>query len=146
MKKIQFLIMGCILALFSSCRQVPLTAPELQSTDSLMQQWVDVWNAGDVEAITALFAADAWVVTDTAFTGIEDLKAGFILPAAPLLRNLSCQKLSEMIDVNMAYQSGSYKHEWVKNDTVVGKASGHYILVWKKQEDQTWKLAFFQTT
>ncbi|MFH1121648.1 MAG: nuclear transport factor 2 family protein [Bacteroidota bacterium] len=116
-------------ALFSSCRQAPSATPELQSTDSLAQLWVDVWNAGDIDAITASFAEDALVVTDTAYTGIEDLKAGFILPAAPMLRNLSCKKLSELTGDNMAYQSGSYKHEWVVNDTVIGKAAGYYTLV-----------------
>lgn len=145
MKENQLFGLVLMVILFSSCSQAPVTTAKLESTDSIAQMWVDVWNAGDVDGITALFAADAIVITDTAFTGINDLKAGFILPAAPMLRNLSCQKLNEAISDNMAYQSGSYKHEWVKNDSVVGQANGYYSIVWKKQEDESWKLVAFHT-
>ena len=145
MKRNQLFIMGLMVIVFSSCSQAPETTTKLESTDSIAQMWVDVWNAQDVDGITAMFKADAIVLTDTAYYGINDLKAGFILPAAPMMRNLSCQKLNEAISEDMAYQSGSYKHEWVKGDSLVSQASGYYSMVWEKQEDQSWKLIAFHT-
>lgn len=145
MKRNQLIGLVLIVILFSSCSQAPVTSAKLESTDSIAQMWVDLWNAGDIDGITALFAENAVVVTDTAFTGINDLKAGFILPAAPVLRNLTCTKVSEAIGEDMACQSGSYIHDWVKNDSVVGNAKGFYSIVWKKQEDKSWKLVAFHT-
>lgn len=145
MKRNQLLIVVLLVILFSSCSKAPVSTAKLESTDSIAQMWVDVWNAGDIDGITAQFAENAVVVTDTAYTGIKDLKAGFILPAAPILRNLTCTKVSEAMGEDMAYQAGSYKHEWVKNDSVVGNASGFYSIVWKKQEDKSWKLVAFHT-
>jgi ketosteroid isomerase-like protein len=137
MKGNQLLILVLLMLMFSACSKAPVTTSKLESTDSIVQMWVDVRNAGDIDGITALFAENAVVVTDTAYTGIYDLKAGFIFPAAPILRNLTCTKVSEAIGEDMAYQAGFFKHEWVKNDSVVGNASGFYSIVWKKQEDKS---------
>lgn len=137
--------MALFLLALSACKLSPETQPALQTTDSLSQLWIDAWNAKDVDAIAACFTADAIIITDTAYVGIEALKTGFILPAAPIFRNLSCLKINESVSGDLAYQSGSYKHEWVINDTTIQNASGYYSMVWKKQDDKSWKLIAFHT-
>lgn len=145
MKRNLLLLIALLVILISACNQAPEMAADIQTTDSLSQAWTDLWNSADVDGITGLFTKDAVVITDTALISQDAIKTGFILPAAPILSNLICQKLNEAISGEMAYQSGSYKHDWVKNDTLIGKAAGYYTLVWKKQEDKSWKVVAFQT-
>jgi len=145
MKTKNLVILSLLAAVFASCKQTPEISIKLQSTDSLVQLWTDAWNTHDVEAITACYAEDAITITDTVFTGVDAIKTGFILKAAPIFADLSCQKIKEMIDNEIAYQSGSYTHNWILNDTTTEKAQGYYTMVWKKMEDKTWKLILFHT-
>ena len=145
MKAKPSLIVFFILALFSACRQTPETSTRLQSTDSLAQLWIDAWNARDMEAITTCFSPDALLITDTVYKGLEDIKAGFITPAVPVFRNLTCTKLGEQISDDLAWQSGRYTHEWIKKDSTIEKASGYYSMVWNKQADKSWSLVVFHT-
>ena len=145
MKAKNLLVLLLVAALLASCSQTPETTVKLQSTDSLVQLWTDAWNARDVEAITACYAEDAITITDTVLTGVDAIKTGFILKAAPIFANLSCQKINEKIDTDLAYQSGSYNHDWIINDTTVENASGYYSMIWKKMEDNSWKLLLFHT-
>ena len=145
MKTKHLVILSLLVALFASCSPAPEASVKLQSTDSLVQVWTDSWNARDVEAIASCYAADAINITDTVLTGVDAIKAGFILKATPIFANLSCQKIMEMIDNDLAYQSGSYTHDWILNDTTTEKARGYYSMVWKKIENHSWKMVLFQT-
>lgn len=133
-----------VLAL-SACKQSPETQPALQTTDSLSQMWIDAWNVKDVDAIAACFTQDALLITDTAYIGIDAIKSEFILKAAPYFQNLSCKKIYESISGAMAYQAGSYNHEWIINDSTVEQAKGYYTMVWKMVDDKTWQMVVFQT-
>lgn len=145
MKTTFLIFMSILLVSFSACQQAKEATTELQTTDSLSQLWIDAWNAADVDAITSLFTADAQLVTDTLLIGRETIKAGFVLPAAPIFRNLTCKKLNEQISGDLAYLSGSYAHEWLQKDSSVVQAKGYYSMVWKKQDDKSWKVVQFQT-
>jgi ketosteroid isomerase-like protein len=145
MKTKHLLILSLLAAFFASCSPAPEASVKLQSTDSLLHVWTNAWNARDVEAITTCYAADAITITDTVLTGVDAIKTGFILKAAPIFANLICQKNKEMIDNDLAYQSGSYTHDWMLNDTAVEKASGYYTMIWEKMEDNSWKMVLFQT-
>ena len=128
-----------------ACTSAPETAEIPESTDGLCQLWIDAWNARDAVAIEACFANDALLITDTVYSGIDAIRSGFIERATPYFKNLTCSKLYESISGSMAYPAGKYDHEWIVNDSTVTKASGYYTMVWKKSDDNTWKLAVFQT-
>lgn len=145
MKTKNLVLLSLLVVLFASCSPTPEAKVKLQSTDALLQTWTDAWNAGDAEAVASCFAADAINITDTVLTGVDAIKTGFILKATPILTNLSCQKIKEIIDNDLAYQSGSYHHDWIINDTTTEKASGYYSMVWKKTDENSWKLVLFQT-
>lgn len=98
-----------------------------------------------MDAITASFTLDALLITDTVLSGREVIKEKFIDPVVPIFRNLTCKKLGEQISDDLAWQSGYYAHEWVKKDSTTEKATGYYSMVWKKQEDKSWRLVVFHT-
>jgi len=134
-----------LLLLAFACNPVKKEKTTLKSTDTLYQHWVDAWNAQDIDAIASQFSPDGIVITDTALIGLDALKAGFIEPAAPMLGNLSCTKIYEAISSTLAFQSGSYKHDWIKDDSLVGHACGYYSIFWEKTENGLWKISSFQT-
>ncbi len=143
--KRNLIVISLLVALLTSCNHMPQPKDKLSSTDSLVQQWTDAWNARDVEAISACFSNDAITITDTVYIGLEAIKAGFILKAAPIFANLTCQKINELTDEGMAYQSGSYQHDWIINDSASEKATGYYSIIWKKMEDESWRMILFHT-
>ncbi len=145
MRNLIFRLMVIALIPVIACTSAPETAEIPESTDGLCQLWIDAWNARDAVAIEACFANDALLITDTVYSGIDAIRSGFIERATPYFKNLTCSKLYESISGSMAYHAGKYDHEWIVNDSTVTKASGYYTMVWKKSDDNTWKLAVFQT-
>ena len=145
MKNLLLMNFSLLMLMAFACNPVNEEKSTLQTTDSLYQQWVDAWNAQDIEAIAGQFSPDGIVITDTALIGLDALKTGFIEPAAPMLSNLSCIKITEAISSTLAVQSGSYKHDWIKDDSLVGQASGYYSVFWKKNDEGLWKISAFQT-
>lgn len=144
MKTKQIIIMAFLALAFFACQPNQKTSPTLTSTDSLNQIWTDAWNASDVKAISSQFAFDAILISDTVYIGLEVINTGFIEPVMPVFRDLSCTKISEKISADLAWQSGSYVHYWVKEDSSLIKATGYYSMVWQKQNDDSWKIVLFQ--
>lgn len=145
MKNLLLLPAILLFLLAFACNPVKEEKSTLQTTDTLYQQWVDAWNAQDIDAIASLFSPDGIVITDTALIGLDALKSGFIEPAAPMLSNLACKKITEAFSSTLAFQSGSYTHDWIKGDSLVGQASGYYSIFWKKTGEGSWKISAFQT-
>ena len=143
MKAVQLIIVSFIVFLMFSCGNKQEEQVTLQNTDSLLQQWTDAWNSQDAAKVMALYADDVHLFMDTVYRGKAVLEKEFVLPSVAILRNLKCEKVVEAISGDLASQSGSYYHDWTKNDSIVGNQKGYYSILWKKQADQTWKIADF---
>jgi len=141
--KTRFLSFLIVVSLgFAACNQTANKVVEVPDSDSLMKPWVDAWNAADVEKISACIAGDAiLILPETLMNGADIIKKKWIVPSSASIRNLAVLKLNEVKTREMACLSGSYTHDWVKNDSVVGHAKGYYSFLWKKQADDLWKLA-----
>jgi ketosteroid isomerase-like protein len=127
---------------FAACNQPHENAVAIPVTDSLMKPWIDAWNASDVEKISACLAGDAvLILPETFIHGADTIKNKWIVPSAATLHNLAILKLNEVSSGEMTCISGSYTHDWIRNDSVVGNAKGYYSFVWKKQANGIWKLA-----
>jgi uncharacterized protein (TIGR02246 family) len=125
-----------------ACNQSPKMSSAVPVTDSLMKPWINAWNSADAEKIAAMFADDALVILPGfKFSGIDSVKTKWIVPTALTLRNLTVQNLKEDKTSDLASISGSYMHDWVRNDSVISRAGGYYTFLWRKQADNSWKVA-----
>ncbi len=143
MKAVQFIIVSIIVFLMFSCGAKKEEQAALQNTDSLLQQWTDAWNSQDAAKVMALYADDVHLFMDTIYQGKAVLEKDFVLPSVAILRNLKCDKVVEAISGDLACQSGSYYHDWSRNDSITGNQKGYYSIVWKRQSDKTWKISDF---
>lgn len=127
---------------FTACSESHNNVAAVPVTDSLMKPWMDSWNTADIEKISACFAGDAMLIIPGAMmNGIDSIRKNWIIPSAKAIRNLTINNLNEVKSAEMACISGSYTHDWVKNDSVVDHAKGYYSFLWRKQADDSWKLA-----
>jgi ketosteroid isomerase-like protein len=143
MKAVHLIVVSFIVFLMFSCGTKKEEQVALQNTDSLIQQWTDAWNSQDPAKVMALYADDVYLFMDTIYQGKTVLEKNFVLPSVAILKNLKCVKVAEAISGDLACQSGSYSHDWTKNDSITGSQKGYYSIVWKKQADQTWKISDF---
>ena len=143
MKAVQLIVVSIFVFLMFSCGTKKEEQVSLQSTDSLLQQWTDAWNSQEAAKVMALYADDVHLFMDTIYQGKTVLEKDFVLPSVAILKNLKCVKVVEAISGDLACQSGSYSHDWTKNDSIVGNQKGYYSIVWKKQADQSWKITDF---
>ncbi len=126
---------------FASCNQAQDKVVAIPVTDSLMKPWIDAWNAADVEKISNCVAADAILILPEIFmSGVDSIRQNWIVPSSATIRNLAVLNLNEFKSGEIACISGSYTHDWIKNDSVAGHAKGYYSFLWKKQADDSWKL------
>ncbi|MAN86367.1 MAG: hypothetical protein CL555_05745 [Algoriphagus sp.] len=58
----------------------------------------------------------------------------------PNVSNLQTFKISSGNGQNLAYYSGTYSLDIVKNDSLLGTDKGIFTTVWKLQNDQNWKI------
>ncbi|MBK7172202.1 MAG: DUF4440 domain-containing protein [Bacteroidales bacterium] len=142
MKSFQRVIMySLVFLIISSCGNSKEEPSALQNTDSLILQWDNAWNSADAATVMALFTDDIHLFMDTVYSGKSNLEKDFVVPSVAILRNLHCVKIAEAISEDLACQSGSYSHDWTRNDSIVGNQKGYYSLVWARQSDQSWKIS-----
>jgi ketosteroid isomerase-like protein len=136
-----FLLPVMLLTLLA-CNQSHEMSSAIPVTDSLMKPWISAWNSADAEKIANLFADDALVILPgVIFSGIDSVKTKWVVPTTLTLRNLTIQNLKEDKTSELASFSGSYMHDWVRNDSVISRAGGYYTFMWRKQADNSWKMA-----
>lgn len=106
-------------------------------------QWADGWKKRDAARVAALFAEN----------GVQLSGTGKVIMGPKLImeRQKTAMQNADpgvvvtitttniwMVD-GMAYETGKYKYEYkVKGKPDVDE--GHYVTIWKKQKDSSWKL------
>ncbi|MFA5972777.1 MAG: nuclear transport factor 2 family protein [Lentimicrobiaceae bacterium] len=140
MKNTLFVTFAIILLSFSACNSTPKPEASLTNTDSLMTQWNDAWNASDGDKVADIFADNAILVANNITIGKDSIKVKFIQRSIKGLKNLKTKKVYEYVSTDFATQTGTYTHDWVKNDSTTETASGIYTFDWMKQADKSWKL------
>jgi ketosteroid isomerase-like protein len=141
MKNKLLFVLAAGLLVLAACNPKAESTAKVPETDSLMNPWIAAWNASDVDKITSLFAGDAVVILpDTLMAGIELVKKAWIVPSAATLRNLTVKNHKVEKSDDLVSMSGSYIHDWMKNDSITGHAKGFYTFLWKKLADNNWKI------
>jgi uncharacterized protein (TIGR02246 family) len=107
-------------------------------------QWSEGWAKGDAAMVAALFAEDGVQLAGHGkiIRGrqqiAEHLKAG-MQGADPGIK-VTVTTTQIWLDGDTAYESGRYKYEYTEKGKP-GKDEGHYVTIWKRQKDGSWKLA-----
>jgi len=113
------------------------------------EQWARAWAARDLSGLMLYFHEDAMVVTPAAAvsTGKRDIvnlmASVFALPG--FSNTLQMKQAETAGGGDLGYTLGSYQ-------TTVGEAGksathgGHYLAVWRKGADRTWRIAAYSAT
>ena len=114
------------------------------------EQWARAWAARDLSGLMLYFREDAVVVAASrAVTGgkrdiVGMMSSVFSLPGFSTQLQMTRAESAESGD--LGYTMGTYRT--TVNDAA-GKTTahdGHYVAVWKKGADRTWKIAVYSAT
>jgi uncharacterized protein (TIGR02246 family) len=114
------------------------------------EQWARAWAARDLSGLMLYFHEDAVVITPAAAvtTGKRDIinlmASMFTLPG--FAKRMVLQQADTAESGDLGYTLGNY-------ETTVSEAAGksathggHYLAVWRKGPDRTWKIAAYSAT
>ena len=99
--------------------------------------------AGDTVAIRELYTADALLLPPGGFVQGADRVARYFAPG-PRRENLAHAMDSEHLDVrgSTAVDVGSWSNSWRVDDGPVAEASDRYLIVWRREDDGRWRIAY----
>lgn len=113
------------------------------------EQWARAWAARDLSGVMLYFHEDAVVITSAhaAASGKRDIismMAGvFTLPG--FATKLEMTRAEAAAGGDLGYTLGDYKTT-VSESGKSNTHDGHYLAVWRKGADRTWKVAVYSAT
>jgi ketosteroid isomerase-like protein len=144
MKYFLFLIFTCCL---TSCNQQGKSDDKMSQdekfvdVDSLNQVFLSGWNNQDSAAIMNTINDNAVVMNDSLIhKGRDAIATKWISGGVKVINNVRTNPLTEDADRHIAYQGGTYTLNITPPGGPILKEMGNYSLVWKKEEDNNWKL------
>ncbi|MFN3999947.1 YybH family protein [Algoriphagus sp.] len=115
--------------------------PALVSVDSLTDNWNEGWNNKDSASIASMFTETTVVMEgDWIVTGRDSIMEKWVINQMPKMDNFKTDKISSGVTADMAYYTGTYSLDVVNNDSIVGNSQGNFTTLWKKQDDNSWKV------
>jgi len=107
-------------------------------------QWIEAWEKGDPEMLTAIFANDGVILSRNGrlIKGhqqiLEREKEAMQSVTRPIKVSVITVKI--WLDGDTAYETGKYKYEHTEKDEPATE-EGRYVTIWKRQNDGSWKLS-----
>jgi uncharacterized protein (TIGR02246 family) len=119
----------------------PVTEQKV-SVDSLVNEWNTAWNANDTLAISEMFNANSVMLSgEWKVVGKDEIMTKWVNGQLQTVANLQSTKVTEEVTSDMALYTGFWTLDQTSNDSIVGTSKGNFSAVWKKQEDNSWKIA-----
>ncbi|RSK48523.1 nuclear transport factor 2 family protein [Hymenobacter rigui] len=140
-----FLLAGTLLA---SC-----SAPKADDTaaavnvQSLNQQFIGAWNAKNTAQLDTLLADDVqYAQGATRFNGKSEVSDKWVRATLGTISNLKTYTTSTGSDANTAYEAGTFSTDVEPEGPGQprGEGEGNFILLWKKNKKNAWKLSYVQ--
>ena len=133
-------------ALLASCSK---PAPEAAAVDvkTLNQQFVGAWNAKNTLQIDSLLADDVqYAQGATRFNGKSEVADKWVRATMGTIADLKLYGTSTGSDATMAYEAGTFSTEVLPEapGQPRGEGEGNFILLWKKNKKNAWKLSYVQ--
>lgn len=138
-----FLNILIIMGTLTACSK-PEQAVNIQS---LNQQFINAWNAKDAEKIVSFLADDVqFLQGETHFTGKSEVSKRWVQETLPTLAGLKTSVVSSGTDNTTAYEAGTFSVDVLPTSPNLprGYGEGNFILLWKKGQDNNWKLSYAQ--
>ena len=133
-------------ALLASCSK---SAPETAAVNvqTLNQQFIGAWNAKNTLQIDSLLADDVqYAQGSTRFNGKSEVADKWVRATMGTISDLKLYATSTGSDATMAYEAGTFSTEVLPETPGQprGEGEGNFILLWKKNAKNAWKLSYVQ--
>lgn len=134
-----------VMALIGGCNPKPVTNPNLSLADSLLKLSDAAYNSLDAQKIADLYTDDGVMIIGNKTIWSKDSVYAFFKSSMPTLV-LKKEYKSELgpttITENKVQMQRYFTTELGMGDVTI-KAKGLVFLVWEKQSDNLWKIAYF---
>lgn len=111
---------------------------EYQDPEMAMGEWNDAWSSNDPQKIFDETADDVLVVLNGTEVPADSVQ-GFIEESGAAMKDLNMQSLAKGSTDKMAYDTGTYTHQYNNSDTT--RYEGTYTFIWERQDDEAdWKV------
>lgn len=144
MKPFLGLLLGGVL--LASCSNQKTDAPAV-NVQTLNQQFIGAWNAKNTAALDTLLADDVqYAQGETRFNGKSEVSDKWVRATMGTISDLKTYTTSTGIDANTAYEAGTFSTDVLPEapGQPHGEGEGNFILLWKKQKNNSWKLSYVQ--
>jgi len=130
--------------LLSACNK---PAGEVANVSDLNNQFISAWNNKDSEKIISLLAEDVhFLQGETHFKGKAEVADKWVKETINTIGDLKTNVVSSGSDNQMAYEAGTFSVDVLPQgpDEPHAFGEGNFMLLWKKNTDNTWKLSYAQ--
>ena len=134
-----------VVTLLSGCAST--TTDTANNVETLNQQFIQAWNSKDADKITTFLADDVQFLQGaTRFSGKAQVSDKWVRATLPTIENLRLSPTTSGSDDAMAYQAGTYSVDVLPAapGEPRGEGEGNFTLLWRKAQDNTWKLSLAQ--
>jgi uncharacterized protein (TIGR02246 family) len=143
MKTKNLLIVLASMLFIIACTQKPVENKDKELVESLKAIAVAGWGSGDITKLMNLYTDDAVVISGKIkMNGKDSISSGWS-QVIQYAKNFNAYQCVYSVSEDMVYVQGYYIFDWTGGASPV-LAKGTYILVWKKQADNSWKITFHQ--
>lgn len=139
-----FLLAGTLLASCSAPKADEAAAVDVKT---LNQQFIGAWNAKNTAQLDTLLADDVqYAQGATRFNGKSEVADKWVRATMGTIADLKLYSTSSGTDATTAYEAGTFSTEVVPEGPgqPAGEGEGNFILLWKKNKKNAWKLSYVQ--
>lgn len=139
-----FLLAGAVLASCSAPKAEEAAAFDVKA---LNQQFIGAWNAKNTAQLDTLLADDIqYAQGATRFNGKSEVADKWVRATMGTIADLKLYSTTSGTDANTAYEAGTFSTEVVPEGPGQprGEGEGNFILLWKKNKKNAWKLSYVQ--
>jgi len=138
----------CALALAGCAAPQPVEPPDTRAADEAairasIVSWAAAAQAKDVERFVSVYADDAVLMLEDVpdISGIAALREGVggMMQDPHFALSFEPDNVVVARSGDLAYETGSFSMTMTGPDDAPATETGHYVVVWRKQADGTWK-------
>lgn len=140
MKRFSY-IFGLLVLLSACAKQEPV------DVQNLNKEFISAWNNEDADKVISYFAEDVdFVQGEIHYSGKAEVADKWVHETIGTISDLKTNVVSTGTDAATAYEAGTFSVDVLPlgPEEPEGYGEGNFMLLWKKTEDGTWKLAYAQ--
>lgn len=139
------LALAALACALTACKPQPISPADEQAIKDATAAYATALNAGNVDAITAMFGSDASVLAPgmPIATGADAIKRSMTGMMAVMKLNLRLTPTKVSGQGDLAYEVGSFHATATMKDSTQASPppeDGKYVEVWSRQADKSWKM------